>query len=147
MTIQNYPKYQAMNKAEKRKARITRVKKLEPQFIDTNKPKPSHFPGVGEMVHKPHKTMLTTILSLAKRIIKPKKLLGKLLGAVTSFFSIPALGSAIGLTSEIEADALFFTAIVFVAGYFFNWSWEQMKEIITFLNSLSDKVEKKKSPK
>lgn len=86
-------------------------------------------------------TMLSTLLSLAKRIIKPRKLLGKLLGSVGSAITIPTIGSAIGFDVEVIATA----TVVFVAGYFFSWSWAQMKEIIITLNNLSDKVEKKKA--
>ena len=70
-----------------------------------------------------------------KRIVKPKTLVGRVVGAAGSFLGIGGGGAVAGLDVEIAL----FASIAVAAGYLLGWSTEQIKSFIGFLGEESRK--------
>lgn len=111
-------------------------RKLKPIFIDTSRESLEQRLEFYEPQPNP-KTMLSTILKVAHRIIQPKKLLGKLIGALGSAISIPTIGEVL----SFDPERVLIITIVFIFGYVMSWSPRQIKEMFKFLNDVGSKKE------
>lgn len=67
---------------------------------------------------------------LLKKIVKPKTLVGRVVGAAGSFLGIGGGGAVAGL----EIELALFAGIAVAAGYLMGWSTDQVKGFISFLN-------------
>jgi len=72
---------------------------------------------------------------LLKKIVKPKTLVGRVVGAAGSFLGIGGGGAVAGL----EIELALFAGIAVAAGYLLGWSTEQIKSFISFLSEESRK--------
>lgn len=77
-------------------------------------------------------------MKFLKKLLKPKTLAGKAIGAVTSALGVGGASAAAGLDIEF----VIIIAVGVGAGYAFGWSKDQVKGFISFLNSESNKREK-----
>jgi hypothetical protein len=72
---------------------------------------------------------------LLKRLVKPKSVIGKVVGAAGSLLGIGGGGAALGMDIEFA----FLGGLAVAGGYVFGWSLEQVKGFISFLNKESGK--------